>query len=74
MDKMDKVLTQEKKTLPFIKAVAKYFMDFLETDFHKRRNPKRIIQNKNSDNLHIGLNLNKYPTFNKLILKEINLI
>lgn len=72
MDKMDKVLTQEKKTLPFIKAVAKYFMDFLETDFHKRRNPKRIIQNKNSDNLHIGLNLNKYPTFNKLILKEIN--
>jgi len=30
MDKMDKVLTQEKKTLPFIKAVAKYFMDFLE--------------------------------------------
>ncbi len=61
-----------KSPLRFIKAVAKYFMDFLETDFHRRRNPKRNIQNRNSDNLLIGLNLNKYPTFNELILKQIN--
>lgn len=61
-----------KSPLRFIKAVAKYFMDFLETDFHRRRNPKRNVQNRNSDNLLIGLNLNKYPAFNDLVLKQIN--
>ncbi|MDO8735705.1 MAG: hypothetical protein Q7K29_01285, partial [Thermoleophilia bacterium] len=58
--------------LVFIKEVAKYFMDFLETDFHKRRNPKRNIQLRNKDNLLIGLNLNKYASFNKAILNTIN--
>lgn len=54
-------------TLFFIKEVAMYFMDFLETDFHKRRLPKRNIQLHSKDNLLIGLNLNKYPSFNRLI-------
>ncbi|MDO9578989.1 MAG: hypothetical protein Q7J06_00230, partial [Bacteroidales bacterium] len=58
--------------LAFIKEVAKYFMDFLETDFHKRKNPKRIVQLRSSDNLLVGLNLNKYPSFNNLAWKEIN--
>ena len=44
--------------LEFIKEVAKYFMDFLETDFHKRKQPKRSVHTRNSDNLLIGLNLN----------------
>ncbi|MDP3764472.1 MAG: AAA domain-containing protein [bacterium] len=57
--------------LAFIKEVAKYFMDFLETDFHKRRNPKRSIQLRNSSNLLIGLNLNKYPSFNTLAWKAV---
>lgn len=61
-----------KDGLTFIKEVAKYFMDFLETDFHKRRNPKRSIQLRNKDNLLIGLNLNKYPSFNKTIWTTIN--
>src|SRR3989344_8253649 len=67
-------LTKEKgnNSLLFIKEVAKYFMDFLETDFHKRKNPKRSIKLRNNDNLLIGLNLNKYPTFNKQIWKLIN--
>ena len=52
-----------KNSLAFIKEVAKYFMDFLETDFHKRKNPKRNVQLRNQDNLLIGLNLNKYPQF-----------
>jgi hypothetical protein len=30
-----------KKTNNFIVEVAKYFMNFLETDFHKTRLPKR---------------------------------
>lgn len=62
---------EQKDGLAFIKEVAKYFMDFLETDFHKRRNPKRSVQLRNSSNLLIGLNLNKYPSFNALAWKAI---
>lgn len=61
-----------KNGLVFIKEVAKYFMDFLETDFHKRKNPKRSIQFRSSNNLLVGLNLNKYPSFNNLVNKAIN--
>jgi len=45
--------------IPFVTEVARYFMDFLETDFHKVRNPKRHIQNRNKDNLQVSINLNK---------------
>ena len=62
---------EQKNGLAFIKEVAKYFMDFLETDFHKRKNPKRSIQLRSSNNLLVGLNLNKYPSFNNLIWKGI---
>lgn len=58
--------------LLFFKEVAKYFMDFLETDFHKRKFPRRIIKYRNPDNLLIGVNLQKYETFNKLVWKLIN--
>lgn len=60
-----------KNSLSFIKEVAKYFMDFLETDFHKRRNPKRNVQLRNQDNLLIGLNLNKYPLFLSQAVKAV---
>jgi len=63
---------EDKNGLAFIKEVAKYFMDFLETDFHKRKNPKRSIQFRSSNNLLVGLNLNKYPSFNNLVNKAIN--
>lgn len=58
--------------LSFLKDVTKYFMDFLETDFHKRKNPKRSVQLRNASNLLVGLNLNKYPTFSDLVWKAIN--
>ncbi|PIQ80575.1 MAG: hypothetical protein COV78_04830 [Candidatus Pacebacteria bacterium CG11_big_fil_rev_8_21_14_0_20_34_55] len=58
--------------VPFIKDVSKYFMDFLETDFHKRRNPKRSIQFRNSSNLLVGLSLSKYPSFNTLVWKLVS--
>ena len=60
----------------FIREIAKYFMDFLETDFHKRHLPKRSIQLRSKDNLLVGLNLNKYTSFNRqiweLILKNFD--
>jgi len=66
------IKNKDKNGLAFIKEVAKYFMDFLETDFHKRKNPKRSIQFRSSNNLLVGLNLNKYPSFYNLIYKAIN--
>ena len=42
-------------------------MDFLETDFHKHKFPRRSIKFRNNDNLLIGVNLHKYPSFNKLV-------
>ena len=64
--------SQEKNGLNFIKEVAKYFMDFLETDFHKHKLPRRAIKFRNNDNLLIGLNLQKYPSFNTLTSKLIS--
>jgi superfamily I DNA and/or RNA helicase len=45
-------------------------MDFLETDFHKRRNPKRSIKLRNSENLLLSLKTAKYPRFESLMFKE----
>jgi hypothetical protein len=53
----------ERNPLLFIKEVAKYFMDFLETDFHKQRAPKRVVRSKDSNSLLVGVNLRKYSTF-----------
>lgn len=57
---------------PFIKEVGKYFMEFLETDFHKRRLPRRSIKTHNEKGLLTGLNLSKYPSFYKVAYKIIN--
>jgi hypothetical protein len=64
--------TDKKATLNFVKEVARYFMDFLETDFRRRRSPRRSIKLHNKDNLLTGINLKKYPAFNKRIWKQIN--
>lgn len=75
---MNKINTENKienisltGNLAFVKEVAKYFMDFLETDFHKRKNPKRSVKYKTSDNLLVGINLSKYPSFTKDVWKLI---
>jgi very-short-patch-repair endonuclease len=57
----------ERNPLQFIREVAKYFMDFLETDFHKQRAPKRVVRLKDSNNLLVGINLRKYPSFHQKI-------
>lgn len=57
--------------LLYLKEVAKYFMDFLETDFHKRKNPRRTVKLRNEDNLLVGIRLDKYPKFNDAIWKSI---
>lgn len=57
--------------LTYLKEVAKYFMDFLETDFHKRKNPRRTIKLRNEDNLLVGIRSDKYPSFNDALWKSI---
>lgn len=68
---MSEVIKAGSGTLEFFREVTKYFMDFLETDFHKQRLPKRTIKSRNSGNLLIGFNLNKYESFQKVIEKHI---
>lgn len=57
--------------LAFIKELATYYMDFLETDFHRRKTPKRNIRLRNADNLLICLNLARYPSFVQAAWKVI---
>lgn len=56
----------------FIKEVGGYFMEFLETDFHKRKLPRRNIKLHNDKGLLTGLNLSKYPSFYKVAYKLVN--
>lgn len=65
-------MPQENNPLIFIKEVAKYFMDFLETDFHKQKLPKRSIQLRNPNNLLIWVNTWKYQSFSKTLRNLIN--
>jgi hypothetical protein len=58
--------------LVFIKEVARYFMDFLETDFHKQKTPKRAVRFRNPDNLLVGVSADKYPTFGAAVWKLVN--
>ncbi|WP_341789576.1 hypothetical protein [Rickettsia endosymbiont of Polydrusus tereticollis] len=62
---------EPKGVIPFVTEVARYFMDFLETDFHKVKNPKRHIQHRNSNNLQVCINLNKYKKYTSLVWKVI---
>ena len=60
------------ENLEFDKSIVKYFMDFLETDFHKRSVPKRKILYTNSENLVVGCNLKKYSKIEEKLEKLLN--
>ena len=63
---------EPKNGLAFIKEVAKYFMDFLETDFHKRRIPKRNTIQKTQSGFKVGFDLEKYPKLKNDLLNLLN--
>ena len=71
LDFKGKMADNNIKELSFIKDIAKYFMDFLETDFHKRKLPRRSVKYRNNDNLLVGINLDKYADFHQGINKTI---
>ncbi|MFA7286193.1 MAG: hypothetical protein WC052_00825 [Patescibacteria group bacterium] len=58
--------------LMFIKEIAKYFRDFLETDFYKYKFQKRAGQLKNEDGVLMGFNLQKYLSFRASISQLVN--
>tara|TARA_B100001248_G_C27398994_1_gene468244 strand:+ start:5124 stop:9290 length:4167 start_codon:yes stop_codon:yes gene_type:complete len=55
----------------FVKETAKYFQTFLETDFRKRRLPKRSINATNKYGNKILVNLDKYRSFRSVFLKQL---
>jgi len=53
----------------FLKDLIRYYMDFLETDFHKRPLPKRHIRMRDGKGQLTGINLRKYEGFRNAIWK-----
>lgn len=59
-------------TTKFAANIAIYFRDFLETNFHKRRAPKRSIKNRNEKNLLVGINLKTFGDLRSEIFKGVS--
>ena len=56
----------------FTKAVSKYFMSFLETDFKRRKVPKRSINFADKAGNLTAFRLDKYPSFLRKVSTLIN--
>ena len=55
----------------FIKEVCSYFMNFLETDFKRRRVPKRSFALKDKAGNLTGIRSQKYPSFQRKVISLI---
>lgn len=64
--------TSDSSPLVFVKEVAKYFMNFLETDFKKRRIPKRNSSQKTEKGVKVAFDLEKYPKLKRVLLEQLN--
>jgi len=72
MAKKEFTKSENIKTASFVKEVAKYFMNFLETDFKKRRIPKRNAIQKTQKGLKVGIDLEKYAKLKKTLFTFLN--
>ena len=65
---------QVKEGSSFVEALAKYYSDFLSTDFKKGSLPKRRFQTRDKKGRRSGITLEKYSSFipplNKLLSRE----
>jgi hypothetical protein len=66
------IKSEDIEATSFVKEVAKYFMNFLETDFKKRRIPKRNTIQKTQKGLKVGIDLEKYPKLKKTFFAFLN--
>lgn len=55
----------------FTKEVCSYFLNFLETDFKRRRIPKRSVSLKDKAGNLVTLRTEKYPSFHRQLIKLI---
>lgn len=69
---IDKTNIKDDSSLKFVKEVAKYFMNFLDTDFKKGRIPKRNTIQNTQKGLKVGFDLKKYPKLKKNLLVILN--
>ena len=69
---IDKTNIEDAPALKFIKEVAKYFMNFLDTDFKKGRIPKRNTIQNTQKGLKVGFDLKKYPKLKNNLLTILN--
>jgi len=69
---IDKTNIEEDSSLKFVKEVAKYFMNFLDTDFKRRRIPKRNTIQNTQKGLKVGFDLKKYPKLKNNLLTILN--
>jgi superfamily I DNA and/or RNA helicase/very-short-patch-repair endonuclease len=72
MGKGDKTTPTDCKDNRFTKEVARYFMDFLETDFKSRRIPKRNTIEKTQNGFNVCFDLEKYPELKKNLTSLLN--
>lgn len=56
---------------PYVSELAKYYRDFLETSFHKRKEPKRAIRYRDQKNYLLGFNAKKYEQFSDKLWRTI---
>ena len=69
---IDKTNIEDDSPLKFVKEVARYFMNFLDTDFKKGRIPKRNTVQNTQKGLKVGFDLKKYPKLKKDLLLILN--
>jgi len=65
----EKIKQATESSAVFLKDLTRYYMDFLETDFHKRPLPKRHIRMRDGKGQLTGINLRKYEDFRNTIWK-----
>ena len=65
-------MNQNSMIKKFDKSIVKYFMDFIETDFHKRSAPKKKVVYTNGEGLTIGCNLSKFNHISDKISNLLN--
>src|SRR5438105_2298068 len=52
----------------FSSRISKYFLQFLETDFHRQQAPRRRIQLRNDANQTTGVALRKYDSLYRHVI------
>ena len=63
---MDKATVTE-----FASKVSRYFLEFLESDFHRQRAPRRRVQLRTDSGLLAAMALRRYPTLAQAVRQLI---